>query len=132
MTTNRHSEERRFGLSVGGIFLVLGAWWIFRGKFLGVAPLFVAAGLLLFVLGAAVPGSLSVPRRLWMSLASGLGFVMTRVVLLVVFAFVVTPIGVVRRLTGGDPLRRRTPLGESTWQPYPARHLDPKHYDRTF
>ena len=132
MTTKRLPEERGFGLSAGGALLALGGWWLFRGKFPLLAPLFLASGGLLVLLGAALPGALAVPRRLWMSLAEGLGFVTTCAVLLAVFALVVTPVGLLRRLTGADPLRRRTPAGGSAWHPCPARHLDSRHYERLF
>ena len=39
-----------------------------------------------------------------MKLANGLSFVSTRVILALVFFLVITPLGVVKRLTGWDPL----------------------------
>ena len=132
--TSGHDEHRSFGLTVGGILAAFGCWWLYRRKFGPLAPAFVVGGALLVLLGATAPRLLAVPYRLWMALAEGLSFVMTRVILLVVFALVITPIGVVRRLTGADPLRRRAASGkdEGAWHPYPARHRDPRHYERTF
>ncbi len=125
-------ELRSFGLLVGGILAAIGGWWLFRGRFPVAAPVLLGVGALLFLLGAAVPKALAVPHRGWMTLAEGLGWVMTRVILSVVFYLVVTPIGVVRRLTGADPLRRRSAPADSYWHPYPARHLDPKHYEKLY
>ena len=132
--TGSREEHRGFGFTVGGILAALGLWWLYRGKFGSVAPGFLAAGALLLLLAAAAPRRLAVPYRLWMGLAEVLSSVMTHVVLLVVFALVVTPTGLVRRLTGADPLRRRGGNGEGggSWQPYPERHRDPRHYERTF
>ncbi len=67
-----------------------------------------------------------------MVLGEALSAVASRVVLLLVFALVVTPIGVLRRLLGADPLRRRAERSASAWHPYPRRHLDPRHYEKTF
>jgi hypothetical protein len=127
-------EYRNFGLTVGGVLLAFGCWWLFRGKFEGVAPAFVSAGAILIVAAAIAPRFLALPYRLWMALAEGLSFVMTRVILFAVFSLVITPIGLARRLTGADPLRRRGRTGPDSgaWQPYPARHRDPRHYERTF
>jgi hypothetical protein len=130
--TSGTDEHRSFGLLVGGILAAFGGWWLFRGKFQTAAPAFLAVGLLLVLLGAAAPRLLARPYRLWMALAEGLSFVMTRVVLLIVFALVVTPIGILRRLSGADPLRRRAGMDGGSWQPYPERHRDPRHYERMF
>ncbi|MDX1429866.1 MAG: SxtJ family membrane protein, partial [Rhodothermales bacterium] len=46
------------------------------------------------------------PHRVWMILAIIIGFVMTRVILAIVFFLIVTPKGVVMRLLGKDPLTK--------------------------
>ena len=43
----------------------------------------------------------------WLGVAHAIGFVMSRVLLSVVFALVVTPVALVRRLMGRDTLRLR-------------------------
>lgn len=127
-----HRDERSFGLTVGAVLALLGGWWLYRGKFPLLVPAFLASGLLLAAAGALLPRALVLPRRGWMALADALAAVASRVVLLVVFALVVTPIGLARRLLGADPLRRRAAPGPSAWHPYPRRHLDPRHYEKTF
>jgi ABC-type uncharacterized transport system permease subunit len=67
-----------------------------------------------------------------MGLAEGLSYVMTRVILALVFFFVVTPIGLVRKMVGGDPLNRRAARTESYWKPYLARQTDPRHYEKMY
>jgi hypothetical protein len=124
--------NRSFGLVVGGILAAFGLWWLYRGKFPSVAPFVAGVGVLLAVLGAAAPGTLTVPNRLWMRFGEALSFVMTRVVLAIVFYLVVTPIGWIRKATGGDPLRRRGASGETYWHPYPARQRDTKHYEKMY
>ena len=128
----RFRRERSFGFLVGGTFVALGSWWVFRDKFRSVAPWALALGLALVVLGAAAPSWLVGPRRAWMALAEKIGWVMTRVILAVVYYIVLTPIGAIRRLTGADPLRRRRARSGSSWDPYPTRHLDPRHYEKSF
>jgi hypothetical protein len=128
----RYRAERSFGLLVGTALLLLGAWWIYRHKFPSVAPAFCALGFVLIALGAVLPKALFWPNRLWMTLAEAMSFVMTRVILAVVFFLVVTPIGLVKRLTGWDPLRRRSASAPSYWVPYTERQREPRHYEKMY
>lgn len=124
--------QREFGLIVGGIFVLLAGWWIHRGKFGSVAYGFLGLGIVLLVLGVIFPRALVLPNRIWMALAEGLSFIMTRVVLGIIFFFVVMPIGMVKRLCGWDPLHRRAAPAQTYWKPYSARQRDPRHYEKMF
>lgn len=117
---------------MGGVFVALGGWWIYRGRYTALALVLANVGALLVLLGGLYPKLLVVPNRLWMGLAEALGFVTTRVILALVFFLVVTPIGIVRRLAGGDPLGRRAGRTESYWKPYTERRSDPKHYEKMY
>lgn len=105
---------------------------MFRARFTAISPWLLGLGVLLVLLGAVYPRALKVPNRAWMAMAESLSFVMTRVILAIVFFVVVTPIGVVKRLTGWDPLRRRGAPAPSYWQPYSPRQRDPRHYEKMF
>lgn len=132
MRKNIFRAEREFGVVVGGVFVLLSGWWLYRGKFVGVAHVALPVGSLLVLLGLLWPKVLVVPNKAWMLLAEGLSFVTTRIILGLVFFLVVTPIGLVKRLTGWDPLGRRSPRSESYWKPYPDRQRDPRHYEKMF
>jgi hypothetical protein len=124
-------ELRKFGLSVGSVFVVLGlvSWW--RGHEMAPRVLWIL-GVLLVLPGAAAPALLGPVQRWWMAAAEALGHINARIVLTVVFYAVFTPIGFVLRLVR-DPLNRR--LGDesgSNWvrrEPEPA---DPARYERQF
>ena len=131
-TKRRFRAERDFGLAVGTVLLLLGAWWLWRGKFETVRAFFVGAGALLILLGLVAPRALRWPNRAWMALAEVLAYVMTRVVLALVYFLIVTPIGVAKRLTGWDPLGRRGKGGESYWRTYPERQQDPRHFEKMY
>lgn len=124
--------ERDFGLIVGGIFAVLGGWWLFRGRFGTVAPGLLTLGLVLLVLGLTAPRLLVVPYRGWMALAEKLSVFMTRVILAAVFFGIITPIGLWKRFRGWDPLQRRGRSVPSYWKPYPERQRNQRHYERMF
>ena len=60
-----------------------------------------------------------------------LGYVNARVLLTVMFLVVLTPISLLWRLLGKDPLMRRRERWPG-WSVYPARYRDRKHYERMF
>ena len=124
--------EKEFGLVVGGVFVLLGGWWLYRGKFITAAYVTLALGTLLILLGLLWPRALVLPNRAWMLLAEGLSFVTTRIILALVFFLIVTPIGVVKRLSGWDPLSRRGARSASYWKPYSERQRDPRHFEKMF
>jgi hypothetical protein len=89
------------------------------------------SGAALVVLGLLLPRSLAWPSRLWWRLVHILGYVNARVILTVLFAVLLVPLGLVWRMTGKDPLSRRRGASPG-WSPYPARYRDPKHYSRMY
>lgn len=124
--------EREFGLIVGTVFTLLSAWWLYRAKLVSIAQVTLPLGVALIVLGLIFPRSLVYPNRAWMLLAEALAYVSTRIILGFVFFAIVTPIGVVKRMFGWDPLHRREVPGLSYWRPYAERQRDPRHYERMF
>ena len=124
--------EREFGLIVGGVFLLLSTWWLYRGKFPNVSHITLYLGATLVLLGLIFPQALVWPNKAWMALAEVLSFVTTRVILAFVFFAIVTPIGVIKRWFGWDPLHRRASASDSYWRPYSARQRDPRHYEKMF
>jgi hypothetical protein len=68
---------------------------------------FVAAALVLQVVNMVVPQAFRYVAVVWLGLSHLLGAVMSRVLLSLVFFLVVTPIGLLRRLSGKDTLHLR-------------------------
>ena len=89
--------EKEFGLIVGGVFVLLSLWWLYRGKFTTAAYVLSAAGSVLVLCGLILPRFLVVPRRLWMKLAEAMSYVSSRIILAIIFFLVMTPIGLVKR-----------------------------------
>ena len=124
--------EREFGLIVGGVLLLLSSWWIYRGKFHSATQLTLPLASLLLLLGVIFPRALVYPNKVWMALAEVLSFISTRIVLAFVYFAILTPIGVVKRLFGWDPLNRRGAVSDSYWRPYSERQRDRHHYEKMF
>ncbi len=129
---NPFGDERQFGYGVGSILALIGAYLIWRRSQSAVGATLLSVGVSLVALGVVYPRALVYLNRWWLRIADGLSFVSTRVVLGFVFFIVVTPTGVVRRLTGWDPLGRRRYRGTSYWVPYSERQRDPKHFEKMF
>jgi hypothetical protein len=113
---------------VGGAFAVLGTLLLWRHRTLAGA-VFAVLGAALLVLAGAAPRLLATPHRAWLGLSRILGRVNSAVFLFLVFFLVLTPLAFFLRLFGRDELRRRGPSPASTWEPYPGRNRDPKHYE---
>jgi hypothetical protein len=124
--------EREFGLIVGGVFVLLSAWWLYRGRLPILSRMALPVGALLILLALVFPRALKYPNKAWMALAEVLGFVSSRIILALVFFLIVTPIGVIKRLSGWDPLHRRSGSRNSYWRPYSERQKDVRHYEKMF
>jgi hypothetical protein len=122
--------ERSFGLSVGGVLLVAAALLVWRGR-TGRAEWAGGAGLVLVVFGWLRPLVLKPLSDAWWKMAGALGWFNARLLLTIAFALVMTPLGLLWRLTGRDPLARRK-RSWTGWAPAPARYRDPRHFDRMF
>ena len=124
-------ELRKFGLAVGGAFLLFGclSWW--RGHDLAPKVLWVI-GTLLVVPGIVAPGILGPVQRWWMAGAAVLGHVNTRIILTLAYYVVFTPIGFIMRLAR-DPLNRSlTSPGGTSWIRREPQPVDPASYERQF
>ena len=130
--SNAWRSEQQFGRVVGGVLVVIGAWMTWGSPVTAITLTLLIVGGVLVVLGFVCPRALVQPNRLWMKFAEALSYVSTGLILATVFFLVVTPIGVVRRLIGRDPLGRRRNKADSYWVPYSERQHDPKHLEKMF
>ena len=106
------AELRRFGLTVGGAFLVLAGISRWRGHVWPPAVL-GTLGVLLVVPGLLAPAVLAPVERRWMAFAEMLAWFNTRVILGVLYYLLVTPVGwVLRRFR--DPMDRRLDDGRTS------------------
>jgi hypothetical protein len=127
--TTRHL--RKFGLTVGGVFLLLGtvSWWrehdLAPRVLWGIGALLVGPGLI-------APRVLAGVERAWMRMAGVLGHVNARIILTLVFLLVMTPIGAVMRCFR-DPLDRRLDDDRaSNWTKRADAPVDAASYERQF
>lgn len=108
------TDLRRFGLTVALPLLLLALWGMWRQH--PVLPwLLGGLALTLGALAVLSPDGLRPVHRVWMRGADLLAWVNTRLVLGLVYFLVMTPIGLLMRLAGRDPLDRRLGDRPSYW-----------------
>ena len=123
-------KERSFGISVGGVLLLIAAFLLWRGR-VTAAEIAGGVGAVLLVLGLTRPSLLKYPSQVWWAFAGVLGYVNARIILTVAFVLVMTPIGLLWRLINRDPLARRRQNWHG-WSAYPARYRDSDHFKRMY
>tara|TARA_B100000073_G_C23635249_1_gene534287 strand:- start:642 stop:1040 length:399 start_codon:yes stop_codon:yes gene_type:complete len=99
-------ELREFGIVIGFIFPLIIGWIIpsLSGHLFGYWTLY--PGIILILLGILRPEFLFVPYKLWMKLGDLLGWINSRIILGIVYFFVLIPIAFFMRNFGYDPLRK--------------------------
>lgn len=95
-------ELRKFGLSVGGVFLLLAAVTFYFEK--SSYPYLAGISLFLMIPGALYPQSLYYVHKYWMIFAEKISVVSTYIILTLTYVFVISPIGLFLKLIGKDLL----------------------------
>ncbi|MEP6733735.1 MAG: SxtJ family membrane protein [bacterium] len=108
------AEGRKFGLTVGSAFLVLGTVAMWRGK-RRTAIVLQSLGGVLILAGIFIPTMLGPVERAWMGLAHLISKVTTPIFMSIVYFVVITPIGYLRRLSTGGMGAPKTPTA-SNWK----------------
>jgi hypothetical protein len=121
---------RRFGFTVGFVILFLGGILLWRHRGAG-WPL-VAIGTVLLLVAGLAPLRLKWVHGPWMIVSLALGWVVTRILLTMVFFLVVTPIGLLQRLLGKRLIEIAFDADAVTyWQPRTAR-VTSEDYEKQF
>ena len=104
--TSSRKEQRNFGIVMAVAIAVLGLirWAIHGGGPLPMPFFYVAAVFL--ALGLLAPRVLQPVLVVWLKFALAVNWVMTHLLLTVAFLGIITPMRVILRLLGKDPLNR--------------------------
>jgi len=124
-------DLRKFGLTVGGVFVLLGVLFLLRHR--SSYPFVLGAGAVLVAFGAIWPRALKYVYIVWMAFAFTLGFVMSTVILVLFFFLFVTPIGLLARLYQKDFLARKwNKRAASYWIHCPRETRSAESYEHQF
>ena len=126
-------QLRLFGWSAGGALAVLTLVISWRaGGLVTPAKVTAAASCALLVAGTVFSPVLLWVYRFWMGLTVPVGVCIQVLLLCVFFYLVLTPVGLVMRLLGRDPLSRSfEEAAPSYWIPC-RHHGDPRRYFRQY
>ena len=127
---SNRKDLKSFGVAIGFILLVIGAFLFFREK--DSVIYFFSIGLLFIGLGVIFPAALKPMHKIWMTFAIVIGWIMTRVILSVLFFSIITFIGLFTRLLGKDFLNLKSKSNESYWNVRNKEHELNQDYEKQF
>jgi hypothetical protein len=94
---------------------LVAVWGVERVSPAGAAGALLAVGVLGTGAMLVSPGLARRVRAFWIDAGAPIGWTVSAVLLGLVYFLIITPIGLIVRLTMGDPMRRRFEPGESDW-----------------
>jgi hypothetical protein len=125
------AELRKFGITMAVALALLGGLLLWRGRPL--YPYLLAAAALFLGTGLTVPAILRPVHKAWMMLAVVMGWFMTRIILIVLFYGIITPLGLCARLCGKDFIGRKLDKqSNSYWIPRGKTTGDKRTYEKQF
>ena len=125
------SDLKNFGITVGTVLLVITGFFFWKEK--ESFQILLTISIFLFVLGMAAPLILKPVYVVWMVFATILGWVMTRVILSLLFYVILTPIGLILRLFGKQFLELRWDKSQTTyWNNRGNEQAVKENYEKQF
>ena len=128
---SKKSDIRKFGITISIILMIIAGFLFWKEK--ESYQIFLTVGTILFVLGILVPAVLKPIYWIWMIFATILGWMMTRVILSLLFYIIITPIGLIPRFFGKQFLELKWDKSkESYWNYRTIKHLKMEDYEKQF
>ena len=125
------NELRKFGLTLGVALGLLAALLVWLEK--DYYYYFLILAVALIALGAVRPTLLKPLQKIWMTLALTMGWIMTRLILSILFYLVLTPMAMAAKLMGKDLLGLKFNLNaDSYWITKPKTKPQKSDYERQF
>ena len=124
-------ETRNFGITIGLILLVISAilFWKANTSYL----IFIIIGLVLLALSIIIPNILKPIYFLWMIIAKVSEWLMTRMILSLLFYIVITPISLIAKLFGNYFLDLEwNRINGSYWNIHPLKKSISKDYEKQY
>lgn len=124
-------ELRKFAITISIALVVLGGLILWRKEQAGL--ILLAIGVVIFLAGLVWTKLLALPYRAWMGLALVLGFIMSHVILALVYYIVLVPIGFFMRVLGKNPLALSfDPKADSYWVKREENERGREKYEKMF
>lgn len=92
------SDWKKFGITMSIILAIIGFFLLWKKNNYFEYSFYLAAAF--FIPGLILPSALKPVYKVWMALSVVMGFIMTRVIMIIIFYLIVTPLGLIARITG--------------------------------
>ncbi len=127
-----NKELRAFGGMWLVFFSAIAAYLHFRTGYAWLAPYIGGAALLIGSIGLAIPKAVKPVYVAWMIAAFPIGWTISHLLLGAIFYLLITPIGLVMRVTGYDPMNRKFDPEATTYWSEHRTGGDPSTYFRQY
>ena len=124
------SDLRKFGITIGVILLIIAGFLFWKEK--ESFQILLTFGVTLCILGIAIPFILKPIYWVWMIFATILGWIMTRVILSLLFYTIFTPIGLILRFFGKQFLELRWDKSKESYWNYRSDKIEKTNYEKQF
>jgi len=125
------SDLCQFGITMGIVLILFGGLFLWCDKDYYIYLFIIAAAFI--ILGLAVPFVLKPIHKVWMTISIILGWIMTRVILSILFYLVVTPTSWLARLFGKRFLDLKIDKNaRSYWIPKKELKVNKADYEKQF
>ncbi|MDD2714864.1 MAG: SxtJ family membrane protein [Candidatus Wallbacteria bacterium] len=126
---NSIESLRNFSLLIGcGLMIVSGL--LFFRHHQAIAIVTQSLSMLVMLCGLLAPLSLTGIHQAWMTVSLAAGWLISRLILTLIFFLVVTPLGIIARFTGRDPLSLKRDLKASSY--WIEKKDNPVNYDKMY
>jgi multisubunit Na+/H+ antiporter MnhG subunit len=124
-------DLRKFGLTVGLVLVIIAALLFYFEK--SSAVYFALIGAILILTSFIYPRILKPLNKVWMGLAIVLGFIMSRIILTILFYLVLTPIALLAKLLGKKFMELKyDKTSETYWEKRKIKEKNKLDYERQF
>ena len=104
---------KKYGITMAVACIIIAALLSFKHRHVVVTPCVI--GLVFFLVAVTVPAVLKPVYIVWMRLAFVLGWCNTRLILILLFYLMLTPLGLLLKLFGADFLERKIKKEEASY-----------------
>ena len=127
---SNNKNIRDFAIVMGIIFLFIGIYLFFKESDSYIVSFYVFGAFIAF--GFLMPIMLKPLFFIWMVFAAILGWVMTRIILSLLFYFIVSPIGIILKLFNKDFLNLNNQSNNSYWNYRESKIEQNQDYKKQF
>lgn len=123
-------DLKKFGVTIGIAFIIISTIpFFYKGSFF---IWFGIIGIIMIGAGIFYPSILFSIQKIWMMLSIILGWIMTRIILILLYFLVFTPIGIISKLFRKKYLSLKRASSESYWQAREKTTSQPENYERQY